>query len=128
MRDARGARAARCVLRGPRGGASAWELGGSRAGTKGRIPSGLDAGALLALAFPERLAEQRGARGRFRMANGSGARLDEADPLASEAFLAIGEVQGGGPDARILLAAPIDRPTIEELFPGPHPDRGDPRL
>ena len=51
------------------------------------------------------------------MANGSGARLDEADPLASEAFLAIGEVQGGGPDARILLAAPIDRATIEELFP-----------
>ena len=77
----------------------------------------LDAGALLALAYPERLAEQRGARGRFRMANGSGARLDEADPLASEAFLAIGEVQGGGPDARILLAAPIDRAAIEELFP-----------
>jgi ATP-dependent helicase HrpB len=73
---------------------------------------------LLAVAFPERLAQARGSRGRFRMANGSGARLDEADPLADAPFLAIGEVQGGGPDARILLAAPIDRPSIERCFPG----------
>ena len=72
--------------------------------------------ALLALAFPERIAQARGARGRFRMANGSGARLEESDPLANAPFLAIGEVQGGGPDARILLAAAIDRPTIERLF------------
>jgi ATP-dependent helicase HrpB len=75
-----------------------------------------DAGALLALAFPERVAQQRGGRGRFRMANGRGARLDEADALADAPFLAIGEVQGGGPDARILLAAAIDRATIERLF------------
>jgi ATP-dependent helicase HrpB len=66
--------------------------------------------------YPERLAQQRGARGRFRMANGSGARLDESDTLADAPFLAIGEVQGGGPDARILLAASIDRATIERLF------------
>src|SRR5688500_13373622 len=78
--------------------------------------SGADPGALLALAYPERLAQQRGARGKFRMANGSGARLDEADPLAAEAFLAVGEVQGGGPDARILLAAPLGRAAIERLF------------
>ena len=77
---------------------------------------GLDASALLALTYPERLAQQRGARGRFRTANGRGAKLDEADPLAGEAFLAVGEVQGGGPDSRILLAAPIDRATIERLF------------
>jgi ATP-dependent helicase HrpB len=78
--------------------------------------SGVDPGALLALAYPERLAQQRGARGKFRMANGSGARLDEADPLAAAPFLAVGEVQGGGPDARIVLAAPIDRAAIERLF------------
>lgn len=76
----------------------------------------LDAGALLALGYPERLAQQRGGRGRFRLANGRGAKLDETDRLAGEPFLAIGEVQGGGPDARILLAAPIERATIERLF------------
>jgi ATP-dependent helicase HrpB len=75
-----------------------------------------DAAELLALAFPERLAQQRGSRGRFRMANGSGARLDEGDPLAETPFLAIGEVQGGGPDGRILLATPIERAAIERLF------------
>ena len=78
--------------------------------------SGLDAASLLALAYPERVAQARGARGRLRMANGSGARLDETDALADAPFLAVGEVQGGGPDARILLAAPITRAAIERLF------------
>ena len=82
-------------------------------------PSSADlegAASLLALAFPERIAQARGAPGRFRLANGRGARLDETDALAREAFLAVGEVQGGGPDSRILLAAPITRAGIEELF------------
>jgi ATP-dependent helicase HrpB len=97
--------------RAARGAAARWAQ--SAGGGHG---SGVDPGALLALAYPERLAQQRGARGKFRMANGSGARLDEADPLAAEPFLAIGEVKGGGPHARIVLAAPIDRPAIERLF------------
>jgi len=76
----------------------------------------LGAAELLALAYPERIAQARGARGRFRMANGAGARLDETEALAAAPLLAIGEVQGGGPDARILLAAAIDRASIEALF------------
>ncbi|ESR22713.1 ATP-dependent helicase HrpB [Lutibaculum baratangense] len=80
------------------------------------LPQPPDAATLLALAYPERLAQQRGGRGRFRMANGSGARLDGGDPLADAQFLAIGEVQGGGPDGRILLAARTDRETIEAVF------------
>jgi ATP-dependent helicase HrpB len=86
------------------------------AGPAGKRSEPLDPGSLLALAYPERLAQRRGALGRFRMASGRGARLDEADPLAAEPLLAIGEVQGGGPDARILLAAPIDRAAVERLF------------
>ena len=91
------------------------------AGSPSRRQSGVPdlpdaAGSLLALAFPERLAQARGGRGRFRMANGRGGRLDEWDPLAAEPYLAVAEVQGGGPDARILLAAPIDRTAIENMF------------
>jgi ATP-dependent helicase HrpB len=71
------------------------------AGDAGEGAPAHNPGELLALAYPERLARRRGARGRSRMANGAGARLDETDPLADAPFLAIGEVQGGGPDARI---------------------------
>ncbi|HSM41982.1 MAG TPA: ATP-dependent helicase HrpB, partial [Afifellaceae bacterium] len=77
---------------------------------------GLSAGLCLALAYPERVARQRGGRGRFLMAGGRGAMLDETEPLAGETFLAIAEVQGGGPDGRILLAAPVERDELDSLF------------
>jgi ATP-dependent helicase HrpB len=75
-----------------------------------------DIGALVALAYPERLAQARGGRGRFRLASGGGARLDEANSLAGEPYLAIAEVQGSGAEPRILSAAPVDRASIESLF------------
>ena len=75
-----------------------------------------DAGRVLALAFPDRLAQARGAPGSFRLANGRGAQLDEADSLAREDYLAVAEVQGSAQRARILLAAPISRGDIEEVF------------
>jgi ATP-dependent helicase HrpB len=76
----------------------------------------LSPGLCLALAYPGRIARQRGAPGRFLMAGGRGARLDEADPLAGEPFLVIAEVQGGGADSRILLAAPVERGELEMQF------------
>jgi ATP-dependent helicase HrpB len=98
--------------RGARDAASRW----ARMAGDGSAAGGFGPAALLALAYPEFLAQRRGSRGRFRMANGRGARLDETDALADAAFLAIGDVQGGGPDARILLAAAIERSAIERLF------------
>lgn len=80
---------------------------------------GLDperAGAVLALAFPDRLAEARGALGRFRLANGRGGLLDPADALAKAPYLAVAELQGAAENARILLAAPIGREEIESDF------------
>jgi ATP-dependent helicase HrpB len=65
-------------------------------------------GALLALAFPERVAKQRGGPGRFVTAGGRGARLHADDPLAHEEWLAIAEVDDAGREGRILLAAPLD--------------------
>jgi len=73
-------------------------------------------GATVALAYPDRIARARGRDGTFVLANGRGARLDVADRLATEPFLAVAELQGGGADARILLAAPIGRDEIEADF------------
>ncbi len=85
-------------------------------GPAGKTGAGLSAGLCLALAYPERIARQRGAPGRFVLAGGRGARLDESDPLAAEPYLAIAEVQGGGADSRILLAAPVLREELQLQF------------
>ncbi len=74
------------------------------------------AGPLLALAYPDRIAQRRGPRGSFRLANGRGALLPLEDGLAGEDFLAIGSVDQGADNARIFLAAPLSRGDIETAF------------
>jgi ATP-dependent RNA helicase HrpB len=75
------------------------------------------AGSLLALAYPERVARNRGgAAGAFLLANGRGAQIDPASPLAREAFLVVAELTGTAAAGRILLAAPIALPEIEADF------------
>ena len=61
--------------------------------------------ALLALAFPERIAKARGSNGQYLLANGRGATLDPAEPLARAPFLVVAEMQGTAASTRILLAA-----------------------
>jgi len=74
-------------------------------------------GALLALAYPERIARNRGgAPGAFLLANGRGAAIDAASPLAREAYLAVAELTGSAAAGRILLAAPIALAEIEARF------------
>jgi ATP-dependent helicase HrpB len=74
------------------------------------------AGRLLALAYPDRLAQRRGATGQFRLANGRGATIDAIDPLSKQEFLAIGSLDGDKRAARVFLAAPISQAEIEEDF------------
>jgi ATP-dependent helicase HrpB len=66
------------------------------------------AAALLALAFPDRIAKARGERGQFLLANGRGAMLDAHDPLAGSDYLAVGELQGSAAAGRIVLAARLE--------------------
>lgn len=73
-------------------------------------------GALLALAYPDRVAQSRGQRGRFRLANGRGAELPQEHPLATSPFLVVADIQGKAANGRILLAAPIEREDIDLLF------------
>jgi ATP-dependent helicase HrpB len=74
------------------------------------------AGSVVALAYPDRLAQQRGGTGQYRLASGRGAVLSEGDPLAREPYLAVATLDAGATDARIHLAAPITLPEIEADF------------
>ncbi len=82
-------------------------------GDRGR---GGDAGRHLARAYPDRIAQRAGAPGRFRLANGRAASLEETDALARSEFLVAAEITGAAATGRIRAAAAIDRETIEELF------------
>lgn len=92
----------------------------SAAGGKGAVASALPslAGSLLLHAFPDRIALQRGGRGRFVMANGRGAELPETERLAGSQMLVIADLTGRAAQARILAAAEISRTDVEEHLPG----------
>ncbi|MBB2817682.1 UNVERIFIED_ORG: ATP-dependent helicase HrpB [Rhizobium esperanzae] len=93
----------------------------------GRLASGLDrveaaapalAGQLLLHAFPDRIALQRGGRGRYVMANGRGAELPETERLAGSRMLVIADLTGRAAQARVLAAAEVTRGDIEAELPG----------
>ena len=77
-----------------------------------------DAGRLLALAFPDRIARARGKPGEFLMANGRAAAVAPHDALAGAPYLAIAEVTGRAGAARILLAAPLDEADVAAIAGG----------
>jgi ATP-dependent helicase HrpB len=74
-------------------------------------------GALLALAYPERIAKNRGGgSGAFLLMNGRGANVDRASPLVREPYLAVAELTGTAAQGRILSAAAITLDEIETRF------------
>lgn len=76
-------------------------------------------GMLLALAYPDRIAQrQPGHEARYLLANGRGALFPSPDPLGSEPYLAIADLDAGMQWARIDLAAPISIEDIETLSAG----------
>ncbi|WP_181706246.1 ATP-dependent helicase HrpB [Chthonobacter rhizosphaerae] len=89
--------------------------GGGRVQDGGRLE---DAGRHLARAYPDRVAQARGARGGFRLANGRGGSLEDHDPLAREAFLVVADLTGTAEKARIRLAAALDRADVEAVYAG----------
>jgi ATP-dependent helicase HrpB len=79
--------------------------------TTGNLPAGWH----LAHAFPDRVAQST-ARGKFRLANGRQASLDETDALASAPFLVVTDLTGAAATSRIRAAAALDRADLETLF------------
>lgn len=79
--------------------------------------SGRGIGSAIALAFPDRIARRRDAKGEnWISVGGRGFRLDPAHPLAKEEWLAVAEIQGAASSARIISAAAIEFADIEALY------------
>ena len=74
-------------------------------------------GALLALAYPDRIGQRRpGGGGQYRLAGGRGAVLPAGDPLGAEDWLAVADLDGDAREARLFLAAPLTLAEIEDSF------------
>lgn len=76
-------------------------------------------GSLLAVGFPDRIAKNRDNQGRFRLANGQGAMMDDMHSMSdTQWILAPLLLQNAHyADVRILLALPIDIDEISATFP-----------
>lgn len=81
-----------------------------RLASRGGHPDAQRLAALLAPAFADRIARRRGQEGRYQLANGMGAMLDADDALGRHEWLIAPLLLQGSsaPDARILLALPLD--------------------
>ena len=87
-----------------------------------RLPVGraltADPGLLLALGYPDRIAQSSGGP-RYRLRHGSGAFLPEHDPLTGVGWLVAAEIEAAdrstGADGRIRLAAVLDREDVESI-------------
>ena len=74
-------------------------------------------GALLARAYPDRVAKNRGGGG-FRMVSGRGVRVDAADPLSKSEYLVCCSLDDRAGDARLFLGCPISEDEVEDVFAG----------
>ena len=87
--------------------------------TTGRDPD-LSPGAVLSLAYPDRIARRReGTAPRFLLTGGKGAHLDPADPLAGAPFLVAADLDGDPREALICRALPVTEADLRAL----HADR-----
>ena len=85
--------------------------------TQGKDSDVSTTGALLALAYPDRIGRRRlGTAGRYLLSGGRGAALPEGDPMGNEEFVVVADLDGSTQDSRIFLAAPIAAAEIEELY------------
>jgi ATP-dependent helicase HrpB len=76
-----------------------------------------DAGTLLALAFPDRVAMRRDTqRGRYLTRAGADVVVDGDTSIVNEEFIVAAEVDGKRPTSRTYLAAPVPRAAVETLF------------
>ncbi len=94
--------------------AAAWARQAAQT-TPAADPAPLSDGALIALAYPDRIAKSRGAGGDFLMASGRAAAVPPENPLARAPFLAIAELTGRAAQARALAACARSAEDVETL-------------
>ncbi len=92
--------------------------------SEGANPESISPASILALAYPDRVAKNRGGgTGGFVLANGRGGQVDAASNLAREPFLVVAELTGAAASSRIVLAAAISLDEIEARFADKIDDR-----
>jgi ATP-dependent helicase HrpB len=80
----------------------------------------LSPGAMLSLAYPDRIGQRRpGAAARFLLSGGKGAVAAPGDPLGAAPFLVVAETDGDPREALIRLALPVTEADLRAL----HADR-----
>ncbi|XOK58539.1 ATP-dependent helicase HrpB [Paenibacillus elgii] len=72
-------------------------------------------GMLLAFAYPDRIAQNKGS-GRFLLSGGRGGSFADPQPLYGEKYLVVAELDDQGADGRIDLAAPISEEQLHRVF------------
>lgn len=78
-----------------------------------------EVGYLIALAYPERIAQRRpGGEARFLLAGGRGAFLSNGDALADSPYIAVAQLDGNPREARIFLAASLSDAQLKRLSQG----------
>ena len=81
--------------------------------------SAVDAGVLLGLAYPDRIARRRaGSEGRYQLSNGRGGVFAATESIAREEFIVAVDLDDREREARIQLAAPLAKPDLLEYFSG----------
>jgi ATP-dependent helicase HrpB len=110
----RGREASRALIAALRTQASHWrEIAGASPNDYSRD----EAGRVLALAYPDRIAQRRpGGEARYLLRVGAGATLPEGDPFSREGYLVVAESDGKRPSSTIRLAAPVTLDDIESDF------------
>lgn len=86
-----------------------------------RSAASVEPGALLALAYPDRIAQRRApGDGRYLLSGGpsggTGAELPRDDALAAHPYLVAAELDARGRDARIQLALPVSEPALRQVL------------
>jgi ATP-dependent helicase HrpB len=74
------------------------------------------AGLLLAFAYPDRIGQRRSEAGRYLLSGGRGAAFAGPDALARSEYLVVAALDGGEREARIQLAAPVEREALLQHF------------
>ena len=88
-----------------------------RLGISDKTNRASDPGRLLAWAYPDRIARQRpDSPGRFLLTSGRGAYFDPPEPLSASEYLVAARTDGDRREARIFMAAAIDKEGLLEQF------------
>jgi ATP-dependent helicase HrpB len=88
-----------------------------KTGSSNNPPNPYQVGLLIAAAYPDRIAQQRNPnQPTYKLINGRMAALPDHDPLSTDPWIAIADLDAGTAQGRIYGAAPLDINTLQHLW------------